>query len=132
MAALAFAGFDVVIKRSLQAEIEPTTGTMIAIGTGFTAWAIGVAVVPRVRRSVRVGPNLGWLVAGGMMFGVATLCLVHALSRGEVSVVSPILASQPLMVFILSKLFLGEVESVDLSTVVLGSLVVIGTVLVVL
>jgi uncharacterized membrane protein len=46
--------------------------------------------------------------------------------------VSPILATQPLLVFVFSRLALRGLESIHLRTVLQGSLVVAGTVLVVI
>jgi hypothetical protein len=48
-----------------------------------------------------------------------------------VSLVSPLLATQPLLVFVLSRLALRDLEPLSVRTVALGTLVVAGTLLVV-
>lgn len=130
-AAMAFAAFDVFAKHVLSLVDEATFGTMVALGTSFLGWGFAAAVVPRLRTSLHLGANFGWLVLAGLLFGLAQLSIFHALARGDVSMVSPILASQPLIVFVLSRLFLRHVESIRPITVVLGSLVVVGTILLV-
>lgn len=131
IAAMAFAAFDVFAKHVLNLVDEPTFGTMVVLGTSFLSWAVAAAVVPQLRSSLHLGANFRWLVLAGLLFGLAQLSIFHALARGDVSTVSPILASQPLIVFVLSRLLLRHVESVRPITVVLGSLVVLGTILLV-
>lgn len=131
IAAIAFAAFDVFGKHVLNLVDEPTFGTMVALGTSFLGWGIAAAIVPRFRKSCHLGANFGWFVLGGLLFGLAQLSIFHALARGDVSIVSPILASQPLIVFVLSRLLLQHIESIRPITVVLGSLVVVGTILLV-
>lgn len=130
IAAAAFAGFDVVARYTLTSYHAPTFGTMIVIGSGLIGWAVAIGVIPGLRASFRYGRGIPWLLIAGMCFGIATLALLHALNGAEVSTVSPILASQPLMVFVLSRLMLREVESIKPLTIILGSLVVVGTILV--
>jgi uncharacterized membrane protein len=61
---------------------------------------------------------------------VAILSLFTALVEGDVTVVTPIASSQPLIVFLLSTLLLRDLEQIRRSTVVAGLAIVAGTILV--
>jgi uncharacterized membrane protein len=62
--------------------------------------------------------------------GAAILLLFHALARGDVSLVSPVIGTQPLFVMVLSAMILRHLERRDRSTILAASIVVIGTILV--
>ena len=62
--------------------------------------------------------------------GTAILLLFDALDQGDVSVVAPVVSTQPLWVFLFSALILRHMERRDPSMVAAGVVVVIGTVLV--
>lgn len=130
-AAVSFAAFDILVKHSLDVMDDPALGAALTLGAGFLAWAVLVASLPRLRRSFAYGRSVAWVGVGGLLFGLAALSVFHALRDGSVSLVSPILASQPLLVFVLSRIALRDIESVTLATVLKGALVVAGTLLVV-
>jgi uncharacterized membrane protein len=62
--------------------------------------------------------------------GAAILLLFNALDRGDVSVVAPVVSTQPLLVFLFSALILRHMERRDPSMLLAGGVVVIGTILV--
>jgi uncharacterized membrane protein len=62
--------------------------------------------------------------------GAAILLMFHALQGAAASVVGPIIATQTMFVFLLSSLLLRQLERVTFETVISGSAVVAGTVLV--
>lgn len=130
LAGMAYATQDVVVKEALQHYSHPQFGAMVGMGTALAIWGLAVLVIPGLRAQVRVGRDFGWLCVSGSLAGIAILALFHALELGEVSLVSPITASQPLIVFVLSPLLLGRLEHVHISTVISGFAVVAGTILV--
>jgi DME family drug/metabolite transporter len=130
LAALAYATSDVVMRKVLRDVPEPAFAALIATGTGLTVWVLAATAVPRVRARVRVGRRAWWLVLAGGFVGAAVLSTYNALQRGDVSLVSPISSTQPLMVFILSTLFLRDLERLTLRTIVSGLVIVAGTILV--
>jgi drug/metabolite transporter (DMT)-like permease len=132
IAAIAFATFDLLVKTGLNMMENPNLAAAITLGSGFLVWVVLVASIPALRTAVVLGPSVAWVAAGGVLFGCAALCVFHALEHGSVSRVSPILATQPLLVFVFSRLVLRGLESIHLTTVLQGSLVVAGTVLVVI
>jgi drug/metabolite transporter (DMT)-like permease len=131
IAGLAYATSDVLIRLTLgEGETEPGVAAMISTGSGLVAWLVVVAVVPRVRAGVRFGPGSRWFVLAGALIGAAILAVYNALQRGEVSLVSPINSTQPLIVLLLSALFLRDLDRVRWGTAVAAVAIVVGAILV--
>jgi uncharacterized membrane protein len=103
---------------------------MISTGTGFVAWVAVVLAIPPIRVSVRFGRAGWWLVASGGLIGLAILGVFHALSLGEVSLVTPINATQPLIVLLFSALFLRDLERIRPAMVLSATAIVVGAILV--
>lgn len=131
IAALSYATTDVLINRELDNSPEPFLGAAIGLGAAWGAWSVAAWVVPSVRRNFRLGRDIQWFVISGCFAGGALLALYSALDKGEVSLVAPLLGTQPLMVFLLSSVFLRGIEQIERSTVLGGLLIVTGTTLVV-
>ena len=73
LAAVSFAAFDVLVKARLEEMNDPSFASMLTLGGGFGGWVLLAGVVPGIRRSVRFGPNVGWIAAGGAFFALASL-----------------------------------------------------------
>lgn len=128
-AAFAYSTADLLVKSGLDTSSDPAFGAMVAMGVGFLVWAIAHAF-PSVRRRFRLGRDVGWLVLSGALMGVAILLLFNAFERGDASLVTPVVATQPLLVFLLSALILRHLERRERSMIVASVIVVIGTILV--
>ena len=129
VAAFAYATSDLLVKSGLDSTSEPAFGASLSIGVGFLVWCVAHAF-PSVRRRFRLGRDAGWLVLSGALMGAAILLLFNALDRGDVSVVAPVVSTQPLLVFLFSALILRHRERRDPSMLLAGGVVVIGTILV--
>lgn len=132
MAGGGFALSDVLSKQGLESLPHPAFGAMVGMGATFLLWMVASFLLPRWRRRLRFGPGVAWLVASGTLVAGALLSLFHALKSGDVAVVSPISATQPLAVFALSILLLRDLEQLDLSTITAGLAIVIGAIMVAL
>jgi len=131
IAGLAYATSDVLIRLTLgDGDTQPGVAAMISTGSGLLAWLVAVAVVPRARADVRFGPGSWWFVLAGALIGAAILGVYNALQRGEVSLVSPINSTQPLIVLLLSALFLRDLDRVRWTTVAAAIAIVVGAILV--
>lgn len=101
-------GAQAAVKGGLTLWPDPFAAALI----GYTVSSVTILVANRVfvrpagarldRRGVR------WFVGVGFCNGLAVLAMYAALSRGPVSVVSPLVATYPLFTLALSALFLRE------------------------
>jgi drug/metabolite transporter (DMT)-like permease len=131
IAAVAYAASDLLVRATLGDDLaEPASAAMISTGTGFVAWVAVVLAIPPIRVSVRFGRAGWWLVASGGLIGLAILGVFHALSLGEVSLVTPINATQPLIVLLFSALFLRDLERIRPAMVLSATAIVVGAILV--
>ncbi len=131
VAAIAYAASDLLLRLTVGGDLaEPGFAAMVSTGAGLTAWLVIVAAVRSVRAGVRFGRRSWWLVLAGVLIGFAILAVYNAYRRGEVSIVTPINAVQPLLVFVLSSLFLRDLEQIRPMTVISGVAIVIGVILV--
>lgn len=131
IAGLSYATSDVLIRRFLgDGDTDPGVAATISTGSGLLAWLLVVAAVPRARADVRFGRRSWWFVLAGALIGAAILGVYNALKRGEVSLVSPINATQPLIVLLLSALFLRDLDRVRWTTVAAAFAIVVGAILV--
>lgn len=128
--AACYAATDVTVKVSLGRFPSPTAGAAIGIGAALVVWVIVARTLPSVRASLRFGPDARWFLASGSFIGAAILLMFHALQGAPASVVGPIIATQTMFVFFLSTLLLRQLERLTLETVLSGTAVVAGTVLV--
>jgi bacterial/archaeal transporter family protein len=126
-AAVAYATSDLLVKGGLDSAAEPAFGAAVSTGAALFVWLLAHAF-PTMRRRFRVGPATRWLALSGVLTGTAILLLFNALKRGDVSVVTPVVASQPLFVFLFSTLILRHLEQLDGATLLGGICVVVGTV----
>ena len=130
LAGVSFGLADVFRKHGLEGLPSPAFGATVAALTALTAWTAVIGSAAQLRRQVRLGDGTGWLALSGVLQGLALLTLFGALDEGDVSLVGPIVASQPLVVVILSAFLLRELEALT-RAVVLGALVtMIGVILV--
>ena len=118
---------DIIRKEGLQVLPEPAFGAFIGVAAALLGWLTGLAISPALRARLIWGRTAGWFAASGFMASLALLAQFHALRRGDVSVVSPIVAAQPLAVLLLSVLFLGGIERVTARVVTGAGVVVLGT-----
>lgn len=72
--------------------------------------------------------SLGYFIAGGAFESLGLLLVLYALTFGPVVMVTPLTATLPLWVVILSKLFLRDVENINARIVIGAALVVAGTI----
>lgn len=130
LAALAYASSDVIVRQALGSLPEPGFAAMVSSGAGLLVWLSAAAFFPAVRRRWKVGRGTWWLALSGALVGLAILGIYNALGRGNVSVVTPINSTQPLMVLVLSSLILRDLERITLATALSGLAIVTGTILV--
>jgi len=107
----------------LAAAVTATTGLLFSISL---LYAKGGAKIFRVPRS-----SFGWYLAAGAFNTGAMLAVFYALSTGQVVIVEPIIAANPVLAVFLTAIFLRDLESIS-RRVLLGAIcTVAGTLLIV-
>ena len=131
---LAFVTRDAISRHMLGslALVPPFVASGFALVFGG---AILFALIHRgVINSIRHQPMryVGICCIAGLLQGIAVASLFHALSRADVTIVTPIYASQPIIALVLASVFLRQLESVDWLLAAGTVLSVAGVILVIL
>lgn len=131
VAGLVYASGDVVRASALRLWDQPIVGAAVGLAAAFLGWLFAVMLVPRMRVGLSIGGGAPWFVLSGVCSAAAIATLFLALSIGRLSVVSPIVAMQPLFVVVLASVVLRQAEPVDGRRWIGAALTVAGTVLIV-
>jgi drug/metabolite transporter (DMT)-like permease len=130
LAGLAYGASDLVRKEAVTSFPHPEFGAFVALSAALAVWGLAVVLAPSIRRRVAIGNGAGWFVAGGVLASTAIVVQFHALEVADVSLVSPIVAAQPLIVFVLSAVLLRGVERLTVPVVLGGLTAIVGVILV--
>jgi drug/metabolite transporter (DMT)-like permease len=122
----AFAASDILRKAALEVGGDVVLGSFIGSAAAFTVWLIAYSSRPQFRTPFRLSSSAGWFLLSGLFTAAAGILSMFALDRGDLSVVVPILASQPVIVVGLGALLLRDQEQFRRGTVLGAVLVVIG------
>lgn len=130
LAGLFYGLSDVARARAVDSWSEPVAGALIGTLTGLLLWGTAAACVPNLRAKLRFGKGMRWFAASGVFAGLAVVSTIQALRTGDVAVVSPIVAAQPLPILILSAMFLRRLERLDFIVVAGGLAIMVGVLLI--
>ncbi len=125
---LSFAGSDVLRKLGLEETPHAAFGAVSGTITILAIWVVLLASVSRLRRTIRLEPGWQWFIPTGLLAGFGVLAVFRALEVGDLSVVGPIIMSQPLMVLFFSFLFLRDTEKLNQRVLAGAALTVLGVV----
>jgi drug/metabolite transporter (DMT)-like permease len=130
-AGVLYGASDVFRKRATEVLPNAPLGALIATSCALIVWTAAWAASDRVRSQVRFGfrhTGWWWFALSGVFSAVAVLVVTKAMELGDVSVVTPIVAAQPLPVLLLSALFLRTNDPFDLRVVVGTLCILAGTI----
>ena len=96
----AFQGLETLPDPFFAALVAYTVSFPLALLTGRGRAAVRIGAIPP--------SGLLWLVTTGVAYSVAVLVLNNALVRGDLVVVSPVLACSPLFTLLLGYFVFGE------------------------
>tara|TARA_Y100000588_G_scaffold389134_1_gene491149 strand:+ start:3670 stop:4509 length:840 start_codon:yes stop_codon:yes gene_type:complete len=122
------------ISKDLPVEYGPFATSMFVINIGCVfAWLLYVFFKPK-EKDKRIFPkkNWKWLICAAVCQTIAIPCYTNALSYTLVVNVSSITALQPLVVILVSKMFLDQIEKINLKLLGGAFMSVIGTILILL
>jgi drug/metabolite transporter (DMT)-like permease len=126
-AALSYGASQVLTRQGVSDLAPPLTGSFIALLWGTVGFSLLSA------RGLADRPPDFWrgakfFAAGGIFSAAGVLLMFEALSRGQVVVVSPVLATNPLFTLFLATVMLRGLEQITLRVIAGTCLVVLGVV----
>ncbi|MGH3037813.1 MAG: DMT family transporter [Gaiellaceae bacterium] len=132
LAATLFAVRDNLVRwLSLDSDADPLLAATVSLGAASLALFAYLATTRRARPvRARVHAALPAFAPAAVCLGLAYVALLLAFSRGDVTVVAPLNATQSLWGVLLASTFLGRSEAVGPRLVLAAALVVAGGVLI--
>lgn len=121
-AGVAYAGLDTFTKVALASHPEPVLGALIGTSSALAVWTVIILSRRRLRSGFRVDRSVRWFLLSGLISAMAMMLLFIALRDGELSVVAPIISSQPVLMVVMSGLVLRNLERLRVGTI-LGAIV---------
>ncbi len=122
-AAASYGSSQVLTRQGVSDLAPPLVGSFIALFWGTLGFVI---MTTRSWRSASGDFKRGWLYFGaaGVFSAAGVMLMFQALSRGEVVVISPVLATTPLFTLVFAAIFLRGVERIT-APIVIGALLVV-------
>jgi len=130
LAGLCYATSDIFQKEGVQTLHDPILGVTIGVITGSSFWLVAGLAYKPLRKKIRFGKGTVYFALSGIFGTAAILAVIRAFETGNLSVVTPITAAQPLPTLLLSAIFLRGIERITPSIVVGALSVLLGTVLI--
>jgi drug/metabolite transporter (DMT)-like permease len=126
-AAVAYGSAQVLARQGVSDLAPPLVGSLLALFWGTLGFSL-FAVRNFQRPATNFRRGALFFAAAGIFSAMGVVLLFQALSRGEVVVVSPVAATNPLFTLVLAALFLRGVERITWRIVLGAVLVVAGVV----
>ncbi|MGE0227870.1 MAG: EamA family transporter [Dehalococcoidia bacterium] len=127
-AAVSYGSSQVLTRQGVSDLAPPLVGSFIALFWGTLGFlVISLRSLRNVRGDLRMGSL--YFGAAGVFSAAGVMLMFQALSRGEVVIISPVLATNPLFTLILAAVFLRGVERIT-PPIVIGALLVVAGVVV--
>ena len=104
---------------------EATFGALVGSGSSTLFYALYIVASGQMKQFKLTRKSARYFVASGFIVTAGWLAMYNALSRGNVSVVSALIGTNPLFSLLMSYIFLRDSERLDWM-VVLGCLAIVG------
>ncbi|MSQ31520.1 MAG: hypothetical protein EXR64_05830 [Dehalococcoidia bacterium] len=127
-AALAYGGSQVLTRQGIGHLAPPLVGSLIALFWGTLGFAI-LSARTLGGRGDHFRRGAIYFAVAGIFSAMGVLLMFFALGRGQVVIVSPVLATNPLFTLLFAAMFLRGVERITLR-IILGALLVVAGVVV--
>ena len=127
-AALAYGTSQVLARHAVSHQAPPLIGSFLAIFWGTLGFSL-LTMRNLGQRSVNFRRGALYCTLGGVFSAAAVTLSFQALSRGNVVVVSPVTATNPLFTLIFASVLLRGIERIT-PRIVLGALLVVSGVIV--
>lgn len=130
MAGIFYGGSDVFRKAGVDVLPHAVLGALIGTASALTVWTLLALTSGRIKAQLRFGKGAWWMALSGAFSAAAFISVTRAFEQGDVAVVTPIVAAQPLPVLLLSAIFLRSIDQIDVR-IVIGTIGVVGGTLIV-
>ena len=127
-AAMAYGSSQVITRQIIGDLAPPLVGTLISLFWGTLGFAL-LSARNLGSRGDHFGRGTLFFATGGIFSAAGVLLMFYALELGQVVVIAPVLATNPLFTLVFAAIFLRGVERITLR-VVLGALLVVSGVIV--
>ena len=124
-AASAYGSAQVITRQVIGDLAPPLTGTAIALFWGTLGFAI-LSARSLGERGDHLWRGVAFFATGGVFSAMGVLLMFFALGIGQVVVISPVLATNPLFTLFFAALLLRGVEQITLRVIIGALLVVAG------
>ena len=114
----------VVTKLALNADNKPVEGLAISFTAAIAVQLIVTAVLSKWREVPKSFDSAKLFLASGLIVATGFLLSYLAFAQGKVSVVFPLMSTQPLFALLLSGIFLRKYESIT-KTVIAGAVLIV-------
>ncbi len=126
-AAIAYGMSQVITRHTVSSMAPPLVGSFIALAWGTLGFSV-LSVRGFASRTPNFWRGAGFFVGAGVFSATGVLLMFQALGRGDVVLVSPVLATNPLFTLVMAALLLRGVEQITPRVVAGTCLVVLGVV----
>ena len=118
-------------KLGLQELNLPVLAAAVGFGSTSAVYLTGLLISFNLRKQFTISiQDIPIFIAGGFSLALGWLCILYALSHGQVVLVAPLLSLHPLVVLALSALFLKDIEKITSQTVIGCCSVLLGVILI--
>jgi drug/metabolite transporter (DMT)-like permease len=131
-AGTAYALTDLTRKNAMQVLDDAFLGGAIGVLVALTIWGTVLVTrggAPSLWRDLR-SQNSIWFLVSGTASGAAQVFVLSALRDGDLSLVAPILAVQPILIAIFARVFINRLERVGIAVAGAALLATAGTALI--
>jgi drug/metabolite transporter (DMT)-like permease len=126
-AAISYGSSQVLTRHSVSDLAPPLVGTLLALIWGTTGFFL-ITLRSLAERPGDLRRGAVYFVGAGLFSAAGVMFMFQALSRGEVVIVSPVLATNSLFTLVLAAMLLRGVERITARVVLGAALVVAGVV----
>jgi drug/metabolite transporter (DMT)-like permease len=129
-ATITFAGSVITMKHGLNIYNEPTLALALGYSASFILYLPLLIISRRVRALLSLGRDFRLFAKAGFFSVLAWILMFYALSYQKVTIVTPLIQTQPLFVLLFVYLYLKEIERISLKLVISTILIVLGIIFV--
>jgi uncharacterized membrane protein len=130
LATLAVASSQLFRKHGLNIYNEPLLGVAIGYSSAFLLYLLLLTFSHDIRSFVSLGKEFQLFWKPGVCLALGWVLAFYALSYERVSIVTPLIQTEPLFILLLTHLYLKELERISPRVVINTLLIVIGIMLV--